>query len=131
FIIEQGKICGAHIHDTLGDQELTVRARHIVNATGVFAEQVEALTGTEPQVQIEPSKGVHLVLSREDLQLGDDAIVLPETEDKRILFIVPWESRAIYGTTDTGTGDLDHPKATREDIAYLLKYLNRYLSVAI
>ncbi len=131
FIIEQGKICGAHIHDTLGDQELTVRARHIVNATGVFSEQVEALTGTEPQVRIEPSKGVHLVLSREDLELGDYAIVLPETEDKRILFIVPWGSRAIFGTTDTGSGDLDHPTATSEDIAYLLKYLNRYLSVRL
>src|SRR5256714_8426018 len=131
FIVEQGKICGAHIHDTLGDQELTVRARHIVNATGVFSEQVEALTGTEPQVSIEPSKGVHLVLSREDLELGDYAIVLPETEDKRILFIVPWGSRAIFGTTDTGTGDLDHPTASKEDIAYLLKYLNRYLSVRL
>ena len=131
FIIEQGKICGAHIHDTLGDQELTVRARHIVNATGVYSEQVEALTGTEPQVRIEPSKGVHLVLSREDLELGDYAIVLPETEDKRILFIVPWGSRAIFGTTDTGSGDLDHPTATSEDIAYLLKYLNRYLSVRL
>ena len=131
FIIEQGKICGAHIHDTLGNQELTVRARHIVNAAGVFSEKVEALTGTEPQVRIEPSKGVHLVLSREDLELGDYAIVLPETEDKRILFIVPWGSRAIFGTTDTGSGDLDHPTATREDIAYLLKYLNRYLSVRL
>ncbi|MFL5658404.1 MAG: glycerol-3-phosphate dehydrogenase/oxidase [Ktedonobacteraceae bacterium] len=131
FISEQGKVCGVHIHDTLGNQELTVRARHIVNATGVYSEQVEALTGTKPQVRIEPSKGVHLVLSRKDVELGDSAIVLPETEDKRILFIVPWESRAIFGTTDTGTGDLDHPAATEEDIAYLLKYLNRYLSVKL
>lgn len=131
FITEQGKISGVHIHDTLGGQDVTVHARHIVNATGVFSEQVEALTGTQPQVRIEPSKGVHLVLSREDLKLGDYAIVLPETEDKRILFIVPWGSRAIFGTTDTGTGDLDHPAATPEDIAYLLKYLNRYLSVSL
>src|SRR5438105_5486154 len=131
FITEQGKVCGAHIHDTLSNQEVTVCARHIVNATGIFSEQVEALTGTEPQVRVEPSKGVHLVLSREDLELGDYAIVLPETEDKRILFIVPWGSRAIFGTTDTGSGDLDHPTATPEDIAYLLKYLNRYLSVRL
>jgi len=72
---------------------------------------------------------VHLVFSREDVKLGTDAIVLPETDDKRILFIVPWESRAIFGTTDTGSGDLDHPIATQEDIAYLLHHLNRYLSV--
>ena len=57
------------------------------------------------------------------------AIVLPETEDKRILFVVPWGSRAIFGTTDTGTGDIDHPRITHKDVVYLLKYLNRYLSV--
>src|SRR2546421_10275584 len=129
FISEHGRVTGVNVHDRLGDQQLTVHARHIVNATGIFAEEVEELTGTEPLVRIEPSKGVHLVLSREDLKLGDAAIVLPETEDKRILFIVPWESRAIFGTTDTGTGDLDHPVTTHEEIAYLLKYLNRYLSV--
>src|SRR6266516_4558679 len=131
FISAQGKIQGAHIHDRIGNQDMEVHARHVVNATGVFSEEVEALTGTEPLVQVQPSKGVHLVLSREDLKLGDAAIVLPETEDKRILFIVPWESRAIFGTTDTGTGDLDHPTASKEDVAYLLKYLNRYLTVKI
>lgn len=131
FISEQGKIQGARIHDRISDQDLEVHARHFVNATGVFSEEIEALTGTEPLVQVQPSKGVHLVLSRDDLKLGDAAIVLPETEDKRILFIVPWESRAIFGTTDTGTGDLDHPTASNVDIAYLLKYLNRYLSVSL
>jgi glycerol-3-phosphate dehydrogenase len=129
FVSEGDKLTGARVCDRLSGQEITVQARHIVNATGIFSEQVEALTGAEPQVQIEPSKGVHLVLSAQDLQLGDAAIVLPETEDQRILFIVPWQSRVIFGTTDTGTGDLDHPAATQQDITYLLKYLNRYLSV--
>jgi glycerol-3-phosphate dehydrogenase len=80
-------------------------------------------------VSIEPSKGVHLVLTREAVKLGDAAIVLPETDDKRILFIVPWQSRAIFGTTDTGSGDLNHPLATQQDVAYLLAHLNRYLNV--
>jgi len=131
FVMEQGKAVGAHVHDRLNDQQLTVYARHIVNATGVFSEEIETLTGDTPQFQVEPSKGVHLVLSREDLQLGDNAIVLPETDDRRILFIVPWETRAIYGTTDTGSGDLNHPVANRDDIAYLLEHLNRYLSVSL
>ena len=129
FVTEKGKVVGAHVRDRLGNQEITVRARHIVNATGIFSEQVELLTGQEPMAEVVPSKGVHLVFSREDVKLGSDAIVLPETDDKRILFIVPWESRAIFGTTDTGSGDLDHPIATQEDIAYLLHHLNRYLSV--
>src|SRR6266849_479203 len=129
FISERGKVCGVRVRDRLADQELSIRARHIVNATGIYSEQVDALSGHASKVQVDPSKGVHLVFSRETLRLGHDAVVLPETEDKRILFIVPWESRAIFGTTDTGSGDLDHPTATQEDISYLLKHLNRYLSV--
>lgn len=130
FVTEEtDHVCGARVYDQLGQQELTVHARHIVNATGVFSEQIEELTGFEPQVKVGPSKGVHLVFSRADLKLGDSAIVLPETDDKRILFIVPWESRAILGTTDTGTGDLDHPTVNSDDVDYLLGHLNRYLSL--
>lgn len=124
-----GKVNGAVVHDDINGQTITVHARHVVNATGVYAERVEELTGVKPQISIEPSKGVHLILSREDLKLGNTAIVLPETEDKRILFVVPWGSRAIFGTTDTGTGDIDHPRTTHEDVVYLLKYLNQYLAV--
>lgn len=126
---EHGKVNGAMLHDSIGDRDITLHARHIVNATGVYTDSIEEMTGIESQVTVEPSKGVHLVLSRQDLKLGDSAIVLPETEDKRILFIVPWGTRAIFGTTDTGTGDVEHPRASQEDIAYLLKYLNRYLDV--
>jgi glycerol-3-phosphate dehydrogenase len=129
FVMEGGKVRGARVCDNLDNKELIVRARNVVNATGVFSEEVENLTGEESQVSIEPSKGVHLVFAREDLKLGDSAIVLPETDDKRILFIVPWQSRAIFGTTDTGSGDLNHPLATQKDISYLLEHLNRYLSV--
>jgi len=129
FVMEEGKVRGAHVCDNLNSKEITVRARNVVNATGIFSEEVEKLTGEEPQASIEPSKGVHLVFAREDLKLGDSAIVLPETDDKRILFIVPWQSRAIFGTTDTGSGDLNHPLATQQDISYLLEHLNRYLSV--
>ncbi len=129
FITEQGKLTGAVVRDRLSSQAITVRSRHIVNATGVFSEEVEALTGSEPLVSVEPSKGVHLVLSREQIHLQDFAVVLPETDDRRILFIVPWGSRAIYGTTDTGSGDLNHPVATHKDVTYLLEHLNRYLSI--
>jgi glycerol-3-phosphate dehydrogenase len=129
FVLEDDKVRGAHVTDLLQGQQVTIRARHIVNATGIYSEQVEALTGAPPQVKIVPSKGVHLVFSRKDLKMGNDAIVLPETDDKRLLFIVPWESRVVVGTTDTGSGDLDHPLATHEDVAYILHYLNRYLSI--
>lgn len=129
FVTENDKIQGVHIHDKIAGRDVTIRARHVVNATGIFSEELENLSGEEPQVKIVPSKGIHLVFSREDLDIGDSAIVLPETDDKRILFIVPWESRAILGTTDTGSGDLDNPTSSPEDVKYLLDHLNRYLTV--
>ncbi|MBV9709276.1 MAG: glycerol-3-phosphate dehydrogenase/oxidase [Chloroflexi bacterium] len=128
FMKKDGTITGVCVCDRLRNQEVMVCARHIVNATGVFSQQVEALTGATPLVQVEPSKGVHLVFSREDLQLADAALVLPETDDRRLLFVIPWQSRVILGTTDTGADDLDHPTVTHADVAYLLNHLNRYFS---
>ena len=129
FLTEAEKVCGVRIYDHISHREITVRARHIVNAAGVFSEEVEALLSKDPQVSIEPSKGVHLVFAREDVRLGEAAIVLPQTDDRRLLFLVPWQSRALFGTTDSGSGDLSRPLTTREDIAYLLNHLKRYLAV--
>jgi glycerol-3-phosphate dehydrogenase len=129
FTRAQGKLNGAVVCDMLTNQEFTVSARHIINATGVFAEQVAALSGDESKATIEPSKGIHLVVARERLQITDTAVVLPETEDGRILYVIPWGSRAVIGTTDTGSGDLNDPQAGPEDIAYLLKHVNDYLEV--
>src|SRR2546425_8622099 len=131
FTRGNGKLTGAVVCDVLTKQELTVSARHIINATGVFAEQVAALSGDESKATIEPSKGIHLVVARERLQITDTAVVLPETEDGRILYVIPWGSRAVIGTTDTGSGDLNDPQAGPEDIAYLLKHVNDYLEVKL
>jgi glycerol-3-phosphate dehydrogenase len=129
FEKRDGMLTAAHVRDSIGGRDLTIRARHIVNAAGVFAERIAALTGDESKVSLEPSKGVHLVVARERIGMGDTGVVLPETEDGRILFVLPWEDRALIGTTDTGSGDLDHPEATPEDIDYLIRHVNRYLNV--
>ncbi len=124
-------LTAARVRDSIGGREITVRARHIVNAAGVFAERVSSLTGDVSKAHIAPSKGVHLVVARERVGIIETSVVLPETDDGRILFITPWEDRAIIGTTDTGSGDLDHPEATDEDIAYLIRHVNRYLNVSL
>lgn len=129
FLTEKEKARGAQVYDHLSNKQISVYARHIINAAGIFSEEVEALLSKDPQASIEPSKGVHLVFRREDVRLGHEAVVLPETDDRRLLFLVPWQSRALFGTTDSGSGDLSHPRTSREDIAYLLNHLNRYLSV--
>src|SRR5260221_196847 len=128
---DDGGVAGVYARETLpGDESATaaagfvVRARHVVNATGVWAEQTERLDGETPTLQVAPSKGAHLVFTREALDLGDEAIVLPETEDGRIIFIVPWQSRALVGTTDNGVEQMETPVATEDDIDYLLGHLN-------
>lgn len=129
FTYDGERIAGVRVRDTLDSAggEWEIQARHVINATGVWAEQTERLAGESPELHIAPSKGVHLVFERATLGIGEEAVVLPETEDGRIIFIVPWQSRALVGTTDTPVREIERPMATDDDIRYLLDHLNRYL----
>jgi len=125
-----GDIQAVRVLDTIKGRELVVRARHVVNAAGVFAQRVEELTGMPSNLRIRPAKGVHLVVARESVPMGPPhtAIVLPETDDGRLLFVIPWEGRVLIGTTDTaGSADIDGPATTEGDVEYLLRHCNRYL----
>jgi glycerol-3-phosphate dehydrogenase len=113
--------------DTFGGHEVRVRARTVVAATGAF--RPPALLGARP-LEIVASKGVHLVVPKDSLGITDRAVVLPETEDDRVLYIIPWQGHALVGTTDTPyAGDPRHPTTTDEDVAYLVKHVRRYLEV--
>ncbi len=127
FEQQNGRIVAATVEDRLTGERFTIRAGTVVNAGGVFAGRIEALTGKASDVRIQPAKGVHLTIPRKALDIRDDAVVLPETEDGRIMFIVPWGPRVTVGTTDTTGGDVDQPEATPDDIAYLLRQVNRYM----
>jgi glycerol-3-phosphate dehydrogenase len=125
-------IVGARVRDVLTGQEKTVPARFVVNATGVFAERVEAMAGGEPSLRVAPAKGVHLTVPREALHMTHNtAVVLPETEDGRILFLVPWGPRVTVGTTDTAGGDIERPRAEEDDVDYLLRHVNKYMDCAL
>ncbi len=115
----------------LSGELLDIKVGTVVNAAGVFAGRIESMAGDDLQVRIEPAKGIHLTVPRNALKIGKDAVVLPETDDGRILFIVPWGPRVTIGTTDTPGGDIDHPVADDVDIAYLLRHVNRYMSCHI
>ena len=116
---------------TLQDQgtseEFRVEARAVVVATGAFpAPSVDG----SPQLGVIVSKGAHLVVERDQIGLGDRAIVLPRTDDGRVMYIVPWAEHALIGTTDTPyDGDLAHPAADPADIEYLVRHVHRYLEV--
>ncbi len=127
FEKKDGRVVAAQVRDVLSGETMTIRVGTVVNAGGVFAVRIEEMAGDPSTIQITPAKGVHLTVSRDLLQMKQDAIVLPETEDGRLMFIVPWGPRVTIGTTDTEAGDVDHPQATADDIQYLVRHINRYM----
>ena len=121
-----GRVAGARIEDRLAGRVFEVDARFVVNATGVWAERVAALDGPPP-FHLTHSVGTHMVL-RPGAVRTSMAVVIPETDDGRIAFIVPWAGRFVLGTTDVAyTGDLSAPVATAKESDYLLDHANRYL----
>jgi glycerol-3-phosphate dehydrogenase len=130
FDVSNGAIQTARVRDGLSGEAFAIRAKTMVNAAGVWAAKIESMAG-ESKIVIKPAKGVHLTLAREALPTTDYAVVLPETPDGRLLFIVPWNTRVTLGTTDTKGGDIDAPVSTNEDIEYLINTTNAYLKTKI
>jgi glycerol-3-phosphate dehydrogenase len=117
---------------------VTVRAKVIVNAAGVWSDEVRTLDeGTDPD-SIRPAKGVHITVPWDKIR-NDIAVVIPVPKDKRSLFVVPWGRQpdgtflhTYVGTTDTDyNGSLDNPQCTKDDIAYVLKALNASITTGI
>jgi glycerol-3-phosphate dehydrogenase len=125
---ENGKVVGVLAKDVETDAEFEIDARAVLNATGVFVDDLRKKDepGTEEIVAV--SQGVHIVLPKEFLP-GDSAIMIPKTDDGRVLFAVPWHGRVVVGTTDT---PLPHksiePTALPEERAFLMEHAARYLS---
>ncbi|MEO8285089.1 MAG: glycerol-3-phosphate dehydrogenase/oxidase [Chloroflexota bacterium] len=126
FEMAGGQIDAVHIADRLGGEGYSIRARKVVNAAGASAGTIEEMAGVS-SIRIKPAKGVHLTVARESLKMGKYAMVLPETDDGRLLFLVPWGPRVTIGTTDTEGGDINDATAGPADIEYLLRHVNRYM----
>lgn len=121
-----GAVNGAVVVDLETGEHITVRARHVINATGVWTEQTEALANTEGGLRVLASKGIHLVIPRERIR-GTVGLIL-QTE-KSVLFVIPWSRYWIVGTTDTPwTEDFVDPVPTAADIDYVLDHANAVLA---
>ncbi|MGH2453614.1 MAG: glycerol-3-phosphate dehydrogenase/oxidase [bacterium] len=120
------RLAGARVEDRLTGRLIEVSARFVVNATGIWAQQVAEMDGPPP-FHLRHSVGTHLVLRPGALRTSL-AVVISETDDGRIAFIVPWADRFLLGTTDLPySGDLAAPAPRPEEAAYLLDHANRYL----
>ncbi len=122
-----GKLCGVMVKDHLTEQTFMVNAKVIVNATGPVSDVIRQLATPTVQKRMRPSKGSHILLPL-DLFPTDDALLIPKTEDGRVLFAVPWNGRLLVGTTDEEVSAEAELAVTKEDVAYLLRHLNHYLS---
>ncbi|MGD1996017.1 MAG: glycerol-3-phosphate dehydrogenase/oxidase [Anaerolineae bacterium] len=118
-----GKVQGAVVLDRISEAEFELRARVVVNATGIWADSVRQQDAHYRGSIIRPTKGIHLVLPRHRLPT-QHAIAFDSPRDGRHIFLIPWDKHALVGTTDTDyEGDLNSPAATWEDVEYLLEAL--------
>ncbi len=129
FLREGERVTGVRAVDLETGQELQIRAQQVVNATGVWTDDVQALVGGRGVINIRASKGVHLVVPRDRIQSRTGIIMRTPSS---VLFIIPWGRHWIVGTTDTEwTLDKAHPAASRADIDYVLAQVNRVLAVPL
>ena len=129
-----GKLVGLHVTDQESGQTLTLHTKCIVNAAGVWVDQLRLLDGQaigrDVKPMVAPSQGVHIVVDRSFLPTNH-ALLVPKTADGRVLFAVPWLGKTILGTTDTPRNDLARePLAFREEVDFILGESARYLSKA-
>lgn len=123
-----GVITGVTAQDALGDATFELRADCVINATGVWVDAIRQMEDGQARTMVAPSQGVHLTLPRSFLP-GERAILIPKTDDGRVLFVVPWNGHTIVGTTDTPRQDLPlEPRAADDDVDFILETAARYLA---
>lgn len=124
---EKEQVCGVTATDQLTGEEFRLKARAVVNATGVFVDEIMKMDDPESREMITPSQGIHLVVDRSFLP-QDAAVMVPNTSDGRVMFAVPWRNHVIIGTTDTPISAHSlEPVPLEEEVEFLLKTAGEYL----
>jgi len=128
-----GKANGVAFVEEESGERLQVSADHVVNATGVFADQIrpEELLGEEDVPRIAPSRGTHVLIDEKDLPMGKAACIVPAGEG-RMIFSLPWYGRTLVGTTDNDfDGEIAHPRPAADDVEYLLNAVNDFFGTGL
>lgn len=122
------KICGVWAKDLLTGKDYEIRSKVVINATGVFTDTIMKMDDAAHENIISPSQGIHLVVDKEFLP-GDTAIMIPKTDDGRVLFAVPWHNKIVLGTTDTPVDSIStEPVPLQEEIQFIIQHIGRYLT---
>src|SRR6478672_8309460 len=129
FVKESDRVAGVRVRDVETGAETDVKARVVINSSGVWTDELQRLSGGRGRFRVRASKGVHLVVARD--RITSESGIILKTE-KSVLFVIPWKSHWIIGTTDTDWHlDLAHPAATKADIDYILEHVNSVLAVPL
>lgn len=124
----RGKINGIQAKDMESGTEYNIRGKLVINATGVFADEIHRMDDPSSKATIRPSQGVHIVLDSSFLQ-SSSAIMIPKTDDGRVLFAIPWYGKVVVGTTDTPLDIITlEPKALDQEIDFILRTAGKYLT---
>ncbi len=128
FIKSEDKVCGVRLCEQFGGSEFEAKARVVVNATGVFSDAVREMDSPREHKMLALSQGTHVVLPKRFLP-GDFALMIPKTEDGRVLFALPWHNRVLAGTTDVAVAEPQlEPRPGRDEISFILEHLGYYLT---
>ncbi|HKU67681.1 MAG TPA: glycerol-3-phosphate dehydrogenase/oxidase [Candidatus Baltobacteraceae bacterium] len=128
FAAQDGRLCGAVAVDGETGERFTIGARGIINATGIFADEVRRIDVPHAAPLLTFSRGSHVVLPSAVLGEGSSALLVPRTSDGRVLFAIPWHDHTLVGTTDIPANEPEiEPRASDAEIAYIISTLNRYL----
>ncbi len=122
------KVRGVFVRDSETGEKMTLLAKAVINCTGVFADDIRKFDEPTTELLLSPSQGIHIVLDKSFLP-GDHAIMIPKTDDGRVLFAIPWHDRVIVGTTDTPVENVElEPRPLHEEVTFVLKHAARYLT---
>ncbi|QMU99043.1 FAD-dependent oxidoreductase [Borrelia sp. A-FGy1] len=131
FNKEKGKISGAVIKDRINDIKVAIKSKCIVNATGIFADEIRKIDDPSALNIIKPSQGTHIILKKEKFHTNY-AMLIPKTSDNRILFALPWHNGVVCGSTDVSIDKIEEePKSLESEIEFIINNMNDYLNTKI
>jgi glycerol-3-phosphate dehydrogenase len=130
LIKQDGAIAGVKVQDAETERTFELKGKVVVNATGVFVDAVRRMDDASVKAMLSPSQGVHVIVDRHFLP-GNSAMMIPQTEDGRVLFALPWHGKTLIGTTDTPVDRPEYePRPLTQEIDFILRTAAQYLTPA-
>ncbi len=127
---ERGRIFGAEVQDRTTGEQWSIRAHAVINACGPFCDAIRQIDAPDAAPMLTVSSGVHIVLDAR-FSPPDTGLLIPKTDDGRVLFLLPWLGHTLVGTTDEPAKIEDHPPVSDDDVEYLLRHVRRYFDLPV